>query len=134
MSKTRFRLIWIILVNGIALFLVLRGSRPGVPRDLDNYLQRPPHVLGWQDYVRGGIPLLGVLLEVFRHRLAKYVNIGYFLLEAVLFIWAGMALWSEGLLSYYFSFGIPALFIAAVNYMLYRPEGRRRTTPSVTMR
>ncbi len=114
------RIIWVLAVNGIAIYLAVYGS-PEVRRLRSFLVSEQPLGPSWQDYLRGVIPAVGILFETLGLRIAKYVNIGYFGLLTV--IWGVFWIYSRHDLEaafYSAGFFFFALIVTLVNLRLYR--------------
>jgi hypothetical protein len=65
-------------------------------------------------------PILGVLLEFFNSRFAKWVNVSYFALVGGIYSAISIWAWSDYHGHILLLFGIVALAVANVDYFLYR--------------
>src|SRR5258708_18359298 len=86
------RSVWVSLTNGTAIYLMYGSAQQVV---LLNHLleQDSRNKSVWFHFVlRAAIPILGIVLELLGSRLAKWVNIGYFVFVGSVFsaisIWA----------------------------------------------
>jgi hypothetical protein len=124
---------WVFLTNGAFLAryvlttVTLLRAKAGDPVTADVSLVSfiPPVVL-----VSVAVLLSGILLELFGARLAKYVNLGYFL---AIFLWSAGLFVGEYILHatnaggmsavFLLTKGLPAVLIFGVDFWLYRSPG-----------
>ena len=123
------RSVWVSLTNGTAIYLMYGGAQQVA---LLNHLleQDSRNKSVWFHFVlRAGIPILGIALELLGSRLAKWMNIGYFVLVGAIFsvvsIWARSDYHGRILLLQ----GLAALVVACADYFLYSST-RSTLTPS----
>lgn len=118
------RSIWIIVTNGSVVYLFYRAAETRTR--LNKLLENPDGVrAAWFSFgMWAAILILGILLELFGSRFAKWVNIGFFGLLGSAFTYIGLMNWSDYVIRLYFYSAIPAFVMAAVNYLLYRHKPR----------
>ena len=118
--RRALRLAWISLTNGTAIYVLYAGTRQDVL--LYRLLKQESRTRGlWFHFALwGAIPVLGIVLEVFHSRFAKWLNLGYFIYFGVVFSAMGLLNLPDhhALISLFF--GIVALSFFAVSYFLYR--------------
>ncbi len=114
------RSFWVSLTNGAAIYLMYGGAQQVA---LLNHLleQDSRNKSVWFHFVlRAAIPILGIVLELLGSRLAKWVNIGYFVFVgaicSAISIWA----WSDYHGRILLLQGLAALVVACADYFLYR--------------
>ena len=119
-----FRKIWVILTNGLAVYLLHRSSSQiALLNDLLDQSSRN-RALWFGFSLRALIPVIGILLEVFGSRFAKWVNMGYFLFVGIIFSAVGILARPDHHAWTYLFLGLPSLAVAGVDWLLYRgPSG-----------
>jgi hypothetical protein len=116
---------WVLLTNALAICILYGGVSQVV--HLNHLLEQDSknEAVWFHFALRAIVPALGVLLEFFDSRFAKWVNVGYFVfvgcVSSAISIWA----WSDYHGHMLLPVGIAALAVAIVDYLLYR---RARTT------
>ena len=126
------RIAWVFVVNMVALYFAIYGSSE--VRHLRSLLVTDQSVgPSWQDYLRGVIPAAGILLEILSLRIAKYVNIGYFLVLTV--FWGTICVynWQDIHARFYAgTFSFLAVIVVLADFYLYRnahiPKGAISTS------
>jgi hypothetical protein len=116
---------WVIVTSGAVIYLFYRAAETRA--SLHKLLENPDGIrAAWFSFgMWAAIPILGILLEVFGSRFAKWVNVGFFGLLGLAFAYIGLMNWSDYVIRIYFYSAIPAFALAGVNYLLYR--GKRRS-------
>jgi len=74
------RSIWVLLANGIAVFVSYLMTL------IDFFGQDNGGTFWFHFPLRAIVPVLGILLEFFGSRFAKWVNVGYFIFVAVVIL------------------------------------------------
>ena len=123
------RSVWVSLTNGTAIYLMY-GSAQQVA--LLNHLleQDSRNKSVWFHFIlRAGIPILGIALELLGSRLAKWMNIGYFVFVGAIFSVISIWAWSDYHGRTLLLQGLAALVVACADYFLYRST-RSTLTPS----
>lgn len=119
-DKRTLRLVWIALANGTAIYVQYANARQHAM--LHRLLEQESHNRGlWLSFALwAAIPALGLVLEVFHSRFAKWVNLAYF-------AYFGIMLSAKGVLSLpdhhaviALFYGVVALTFFVVGYLLYR--------------
>ncbi len=111
---------WVLFTNGTAIYLLYAGTRQDVL--LNHLLEQDNRIKGlWFHFALwAAIPVLGIVFEFFGSPFAKWLNLGYFVYFGVVF--SGMGILNlpdhHGLIS--LLFGILALGVTGVSYLLYR--------------
>ena len=114
------RMVWVLAVNGLAIYLAVYGS-PEVRRLRSYLVTDQPLGPSWQDFLRGVIPAVGMLAEILGLWVAKYVNIGYF--GILTLIWGAFWIYSRHDMEAAFYSAVCfffALIVTSVNLRLYR--------------
>jgi len=126
------RIAWVFVANMAALYFAIYGSSE--VRHLRSLLVTE-HALGptWQDYLRGVIPAAGIVLEILSLRIAKYVNIGYFLVLTLFWGVVCVYSWQDMHVRFYAgAFSFLALIVVLADFYLYRntpiPKGALSTS------
>ncbi len=122
----RVRSAWVLLTNGTSIYLLFRGTQQDAL--LNHLLELESRNRGlWFHFVLwAAIPALGIALELFSSRLAKWVNLGYFAYFGVVFSAMGILNLPDQHALISLVFGILASSVACVNYLLYRRPIRSR--------
>ncbi len=124
------RLLWVLASNSIAAYFAIYGSSD--VRRLQYLITQQPFRPTWQDLLRGLIPVAGILLEIFGLKIAKYVNIGYFLVLTV--FWGTICIynWQDMHARFYsVAFCFFALIVVIVDLRIYRNKRVAETAVSV---
>ena len=114
------RLAWISLTNGTAIYVQYAGTRQDVL--LNRLLEQESRNRGlWFHFALwAAIPVLGIVLEVFHSRFAKWLNLGYFIYFGFLFSAMGVLNLPDHHAIISLVFGIVALSLFGLSYFLYR--------------
>jgi hypothetical protein len=127
-SMRILRSAWVMFTNGTAIYLLYANNRQDAL--LNHLLEQDNRNRGlWLHFALWAtIPVLGIVLEFLGSRFAKWLNIGYFAYFGAVFSGIGILSWPDhhGLIS--LLFGVLALGVTGVDYLLYR---RPRSTPAV---
>lgn len=128
-SMRIFRSAWVSFTNGTAIYLLYAGTRQDAL--LNNLLEQDNRNKGlWLHFALWAtIPLLGVVLEFLGSRFAKLLNLGYFTYFGVVFTGIGISSWPDHHGLIILLFGVLALGVTGVNYLVYR---RPSSTPAVS--
>src|SRR3954452_9537137 len=89
------RSVWVTFTNGTAIYFMYGVAQQVA---LLNHLleQDNRNKSVWFHFaLRAGIPILGILLELFGSRLAKWVNIGYFVFVGAIFSAISVGTWPD---------------------------------------
>jgi hypothetical protein len=114
------RIGWVFVVNAVAAYFAVYGS-PEVRRLRAYLITDQPLGPTWQDYLRGAIPAAGILFEILGFKMAKYINIGYFVVLTVL--WGAICIynWHDMDARFYsVAYSFLALIVVLVDLRLYR--------------
>jgi hypothetical protein len=123
------RLAWVLFTNGTAVYLLYGGTEQVA---LLNHLLEQDNknkALWFHFALRVTIPILGILLEFFGSRFAKWVNVGYLVFVRTLFFAVGICTWPDHHGLIYLFVGLLALAFGSVSWLLYR---RPRSAPAVS--
>ncbi len=130
MRRNRGRVAWVLVVNAVAIYFAVYGS-PEVRRLRSYLFTDQPLGPTWQDYLRGVIPATGILFEMVGMKIAKYVNIGYFVVLTGLWGIICIYNWHDMHVRFYsVGYSFLALIVVLVDFRLYR---NRPTIPSCAL-
>ncbi len=120
---------WVLFTNGTAIYLLYAGTRQDVL--LNHLLEQDNRNRGlWFHFALwAAIPVLGVVFEFFGSRFAKWLNLGYFVYFGVVFSGMGILNLPDHHAFISLLFGILALGVTGVSYLLYR---RPHSTPAAS--
>jgi len=114
------RIGWVLVVNAVAIYFAVYGS-PEVRRLRSYLITDQPLGPTWQDYLRGVVPAVGILFEVLGLKIAKYVNIGYFVVLTGLWGTVCIYNWHDMHARFYsIVYSFLALIVVLVDLRLYR--------------
>ena len=122
--KGVLRLAWVLLTNGTAVYVLYASTRQDML--LNHLLEQENRNKGlWFHFALwAAIPVLGILLEVYRSRFAKWLNLGYFVYFGIVFSGLGILNLPDHHARISLFFGIVALGFSCVSYLLYRKSNR----------
>ena len=114
------RLAWISLTNGTAIYVLYAGTRQDVL--LNRLLEQESRnrELWFHFALWAAIPFLGIVLEAFHSRFAKWLNLGYFAYFGLVFSAMGVLNLPNHHALVSLVFGMVALSFLGVSYFLYR--------------
>jgi hypothetical protein len=118
--RRTLRLAWIALANGTAIYVQYADARQ---RALLNHLLEQDsqnRTLWFHFALWAAIPALGIALEVFHSRYAKWINLGYFAYFGVVFSAMGVLSLPDQHAVIALFYGVVALSFFVVSYFLYR--------------
>jgi hypothetical protein len=123
------RLVWVLFTNGAAIYLLYANTRQDAL--LNDLLEQHSQNRGlWFHFALWAtIPVLGIVLEVLGLRLAKWLNLAYFVYFGVVFTAIGILSWPDhhGFMS--LLLGVLALGVTGVSSLFYR---RPRSLPAAS--
>ena len=119
-GKRKLRLVWIALANGIAIYVQYANIRQHAM--LNSLLEQESQNRGlWLNFALwAAIPALGIVLEVFHSRFAKWLNLGYFAYFGLVFSAMGVLSLPDHHAVIALFYGVLALSVFVVSYFLYR--------------
>jgi hypothetical protein len=119
-GKRTLRLVWIALANGMAIYVQYANVRQHAL--LNGLLEQESQNRGlWLSFALwAAIPALGIVLEVFRSRFAKWINLAYFAYFGIVFSVTGVLSLPDHHAIIALFYGIVALSFFVVGYLLYR--------------
>jgi hypothetical protein len=114
------RLPWIALANGLAIYVQFVNARQhamlnGLLEQENQNRELWLHFALW-----AAIPALGIVLEVFHSRFAKWINLGYFAYFGAVFSATGVFSLPDHHATIALFYGVVALTFLVVSYLLYR--------------
>jgi hypothetical protein len=114
------RLAWVLLTNGTAIYFLYASSRQDAL--LNHLLEQDNRNSGvWFHFgLWAAFPVVGIVLETFRSRFAKWLNLGYFAYFGVLFSGIGILNLPDHHAVISLLFEILASTSFVVSYFLYR--------------
>jgi uncharacterized membrane protein HdeD (DUF308 family) len=117
--RRTLRLPWIALANGTAIYVQYANTRQHAL--LNHLLEQDSQnrALWFHFALWAAIPALGIVLEVFHSRFAKWINLGYFTYFGVLFSVMGILNLPDEHAFISLLYGIMALIFGIVSYLLY---------------
>jgi|ERR1700675_377782 len=120
---------WILITNGLAVHVFYKSTSQVVL--LNNLLEQDnKNKAFWIRFALWvTIPILGILLEFLGSRLAKWLNIGYFIFLGSVFSAVGIWNWPDHHGIIYLVLGLVALAFAGSDWVLYRAPSRIPSTP-----
>jgi len=119
MSPTRlFRTGWVLVINGITIYLIVYGSSD--VRAVKSYLGVGGGTPTLSDFARGVIPGAGIFCELLGSRIAGYVNTGYFAIASCVLAVLVAFNWTDyRARGYLLVLCVAALFVSVVDAFLY---------------
>lgn len=118
--RRKLRLAWVLFTSGTAIYFQYAGTQQAV--SLNSLLKQENRNKGiWLHFLLWAlIPVLGMVLDLFQSRYAKWLNIGYFVCFGVVFSGIGVLNLPDHHAQLSLLFGILALGVSGVSYLLYR--------------
>lgn len=119
-DKRTLRLVWIALANGTAIYVQYVNVRQHAV--LHRLLEQESQNGGlWLSFALwAAIPALGIVLEVFHSRFAKWVNLAYFAYFGIVLSAKGVLRLPDHHAVIALFYGVVALIFFVVGYLLYR--------------
>lgn len=119
-GKRRLRLVWIALANGTAIYVQYAIIRQQAV--LNGLLEQEGQNRGlWLSLALwAAIPALGIVLEVFHSRFAKWINLAYYAYFGIVFSATGVLNLPDHHAVIALFYGVVALSFFVVGYLLYR--------------
>ena len=121
---------WVLLTNATVIYLLYLAVRQLA---LLNHLleQDSRNKTLWLHFaLRVTIPFLGILFEFLNSWIAKWLNVGYFLFVGIIYCAAGVRNWPDHHALIALVWGVAALAVAGLSWLLYR---RPHSTPAAPL-